>query len=236
MNNHWWMSLAAMLLVTGPAASAAELQPFLARYSFAWGGITVGEATAQLERTADGKWLYTSSTAPRGFGRLFRSRPVVNESLMEETPAGIRPLRYSAEDGSDSTERDQQFRFDWAHHRATGTSGERVIDMPIPDGTQDDLSVQVALMSALIAGRTPTSFRIFDERGVREYRYVHEGSVTLTTPLGSVQTEIYRSQRDGAPRATRFWCAPQWGYLPMKVEQRRKERVEWTMEILSAQR
>jgi hypothetical protein len=236
MIDRWWTALAATLCVAGSAAPAAELQPFLARYSFAWGSITVGEATAQLERTADRKWKYTSSTAPRGFGRLFRSRPIVNESVMEETSAGIRPLRYSAEDGSDSTERDQQFRFDWEHHRATGTSGGHAIDMPIPDGTQDDLSVQVALMHELIAGRVPTSFRMFDERGVREYRYVHEGSATLVTPLGSVQTEIYRSQRDGAPRATRFWCAPEWGYLPMKVEQRRKERVEWTMEILSAQR
>jgi hypothetical protein len=46
-----------------------------------------------------------------------------------------------------------------------------------------------------------------------------------------VQTEIYRSQRDGSPRATRFWCAPAYGFLPMRAEQRRKGEVEWTMDI-----
>jgi hypothetical protein len=225
------LSAGVLLLLTAAAAGAAGLEPFVARYSFAWKGMTVGESTLRLEHDLGDKWKYTSSTAPRGFGRLFRSRNIVNESLMQETPAGIRPLSYRAEDGSDSTERDAQLEFDWERGRVTGNVGSHAIDMEVPEGTQDDLSVQVALMYELLAGRTPTGFRIFDEKGVREYRYVHEGSATLDTPLGPVPTEIYRSQRDGSPRATRFWCAPGWGYLPMRAEQRRKGEVEWTMEI-----
>lgn len=219
------------LLATATAAGAAELQPFIARYTFAWHGMTVGESTLRLERDLGDKWKYTSATAPRGFGRLYRSRDIVNESLLQETPAGMRPLTYRAEDGSDSTERDSQLSFDWERGRVTGLVGRHRIDMEVPEGTQDDLSVQIALMYELLAGRTPTGFRVFDETGVREYRYTHEGSATLDTPMGKVQTEIYRSQRDGSPRATRFWCAPDWGYLPMRAEQRRKGDVEWTMEI-----
>jgi hypothetical protein len=219
------------LLATATAAGAVELQPFIARYTFAWHGMTVGESTLRLERDLGDKWKYTSATAPRGFGRLYRSHDIVNESLLQETAAGMRPLAYRAEDGSDSTERDSQLSFDWEHGRVTGLVGRHQIDMEVPEGTQDDLSVQIALMYELLAGRTPTGFRVFDETGVREYRYTHEGSATLDTPMGKVQTEIYRSQRDGSPRATRFWCAPDWGYLPMRAEQRRKGEVEWTMEI-----
>jgi len=218
------------------AVGAEELQPFVARYTFAWHGMTVGESTLRLQRDLDDKWKYTSATAPRGFGRLYRSRDIVNESLMEETAAGMRPLSYHAEDGSASTDRDSQLSFDWERGRVTGLVGEHRIDMEVPEGTQDDLSVQIALMYELIAGRSPTGFRVFDETGVREYHYYHDGSATLDTPMGAVQTEIYRSQRDGSPRATRFWCAPAYGYLPMRAEQRRKDDVEWTMDIRSVTR
>ncbi|MCC7464098.1 MAG: DUF3108 domain-containing protein [Gammaproteobacteria bacterium] len=226
-----WILLAMAAPCTGAAAGAQQLLPFSARYSFAWRGMTVGESTLRLERDAGDRWKYTASTSPRGFARLLRSRPVVNETLMQQTASGLRPLHYRAEDGSDSTERDLTLDFDWEHGRVTGQAGERSIDMNVPEGTQDDLSVQVALMYQLLAGRIPESFRVFDERGVREYRYIHEGSATLATPFGQVTTEVYRSQRDGSPRATRFWCAPGYGYLPMRVEQRRKGAVEWTMEI-----
>jgi hypothetical protein len=218
-------------MLVAAATGAAELQPFVARYTFSWHGMTVGESTLRLERDLGDKWKYTSATAPRGLGRLYRSRDILNESLIEQTAAGMRPLSYRAEDGSDSKERDSELRFDWERQRVTGTVGTRQIDMEVPEGTQDDLSVQIALMYELVAGRSPTGFRVFDEKGVREYHYYHDGSATLDTPLGAVQTEIYRSQRDGSPRATRFWCAPEWGYLPMRAEQRRKGDVEWTMEI-----
>ena len=35
---------------------------------------------------------------------------------------------------------------------------------------------------------------------------------------------------------TRFWCAPDRGYIPLKVEQTRGKDVEWTMEIRSLKR
>jgi hypothetical protein len=219
------------LLGIAAVADAQELLPFTARYGFEWRGMSAAEATLRLERDLGDRWKYTSSTAPRGLGRLFRSRPVVTESLLQQTPAGMRPLSYRADDGSDSTEKDLALDFDWEHGRVSGLAGERRIDVVVPAGTQDDLSVQIALMYELLAGREPQGFRVFDEKGVREYRYVHEGSATLDTPLGKVATEVYRSQRDRSPRATRFWCAPDFGYLPMRVEQRRKGEVEWTMEI-----
>jgi hypothetical protein len=35
---------------------------------------------------------------------------------------------------------------------------------------------------------------------------------------------------------TRFWCAPSMGYLPLRIEQKRADSVEWTMDILSVRR
>jgi hypothetical protein len=92
------------------------------------------------------------------------------------------------------------------------------------------------MMVELLRGRTPDRFSLLDGASVREYRYVREGEETLQTPLGSLATIVYRSQKEGSPRATRFWCAPSRGFIPVRVEQKRKDEVEWTMQIESLQR
>ena len=71
---------------------------------------------------------------------------------------------------------------------------------------------------------------------MREYQYTREGEATLQTPLGTIATIVYQERARGSPRVTRFWCAPERGYIPLKVEQTRGKDVEWTMEIRSLKR
>jgi len=108
--------------------------------------------------------------------------------------------------------------------------------MPIKSGIQDDLSVQIELMFDLLHGKAPQNLSMIDKNTVREYRYQREGEQTIDTPFGQTATVIYSSQHPGSPRITRFWCAPSMGYLPMRVEQKRIDKVEWTMEIRTLKR
>jgi hypothetical protein len=77
---------------------------------------------------------------------------------------------------------------------------------------------------------------MLDRNSAREYRYQREGAQTIDTALGRIDTVIYSSQHPGSPRVTRFWCAPTLGYLPMRVEQKRIDSVEWSMQIQSLKR
>jgi hypothetical protein len=108
--------------------------------------------------------------------------------------------------------------------------------MAIEPGIQDDSSIQVALMVELLRGEIPQGFTLLNGNSVRKYRYTREGEASLKTPFGEVPTVIYRSEHEGSPRVTRFWCAPQRGYIPMRVEQTRGSEVEWTMNILTLKR
>jgi hypothetical protein len=152
---------------------------------------------------------------------------------MRVTEAGVKPLSYHADDGTPSTRRDADVTFDWKAGHASGVYEDARVDMPIAAGIQDDLSVQIAMMVELLRGRTPERFSMINGNSVREYRYVREDEATLTTAIGTIPTVVYRAQKEGSPRATRFWCAPSRGYIPVRVEQKRKDDVEWTMEIES---
>jgi uncharacterized protein DUF3108 len=225
--------LAALAAVAQPA-HADELKPFEASYVWSWHGMTVAVSTLKLEQHGD-TWVYSSKSDPRGLGKMFSERPV-SESTLQVTPTGVRPLHYKADDGTPSTQRDAEVQFDWGHDRATGVYEDAKVDMPLQPGTQDDLSVQIALMVELLAGRVPDRFLMIDKNTVREYRYAREREESITTPLGKVDTIVYRSQKAGSPRITRFWCAPSRGYIPMRVEQRKGDDVQWLMQLQSLKR
>lgn len=224
------------LLCAGAAgtAGADELKPFQASYTWVWHGLTVAESSLQLTQSND-TWVYRAKSEPRGIGKMMSERPV-QESIMRVTADGVFPLSYKADDGTSSTKRDADVKFDWDSRHASGMYEDAKVDMAISPGIQDDLSIQVALMAGLLKGTTPASFSLLSGNSVREYHYIRENEVTLATAIGNIQTIVYRSEKIGSPRVTRFWCAPAMGFIPVRVEQKRKDDVEWTMLVESVKR
>jgi hypothetical protein len=225
---------AATISAVTSAARADELRPYKATYAGIWSGMTVAISHLELEHTGD-TWTTSSSSSPRGIGRLaagvFPPRQV---SVVRVTASGVEPQSFRSEGGERSKSID--LTYDWQGARVTGLYEGAKVDQPLRPGVQDDGSVQLALIVELLAGRTPSSFRMIDKNGTREYQFAREGDATLQTPLGAVATLVYRAQKAGSPRITRFWCAPARGYVPMKVEQTRGDEVQWTMEIESLKR
>jgi hypothetical protein len=214
---------------------ADELRPFEAAYDWSFKGMTVAVSTLKLEHDDGDRWTYSSRSEPRGLGRLFSQRPVMR-SVMRVTGDQVQPLEYHADAGNGSTSRNADLKFDWAAARVTGTYEDTKVDLPLKPGVQDDLSVQIGMLVQLLQGHTPDNLAMVDKNEVREYRYGREREETIDTPIGRVATVVYTSQRAGSPRITRFWCAPDKGFIPLRVEQRRQNDVEWRMDIQSLNR
>jgi hypothetical protein len=223
--------VASLALAT--AGLAEELQPFEASYGWSWHGATVAVSTLKLEHEGGDSWIYSSTSKPSGLGHLYPMRPVLHSSL-RITDEGVQPLSFKAAGSGDSHNAD--VKFDWSGGRVTGIYEGVAIALPLKPGVQDDLSVQIAMMVDLLHGHTPQHLSMINKNSLREYLYQREGEQTIATALGQVDTVIYSSQHPGSPRVTRFWCAPSYGYLPMRVEQKRIDNVEWSMEIRGLKR
>jgi hypothetical protein len=229
--------LAAAVGIFGPAAatmaSAEDLEPFEASYAWSWHGATVAISRLKLEHHDGDSWVYSSTSEPRGLGYLYPMRPALRSTL-RISAQGVQPLSFKADGGG--VDHNADVTFDWSAGRASGVYEGVTVDMPIKAGIQDDLSVQIAMMVELLHGRTPEHLSIIDKNSTREYRYQREGAQAIETALGRIDTVIYSSQHQGSPRVTRFWCAPSMGYLPLRIEQKRIDNVEWTMDIRSVRR
>jgi hypothetical protein len=223
-------------LVAGVTASGEpqSIRAFDASYTWRWHGLVVANTTVSLKRE-NGDWFYRSTSEPRGIGRALSQRPVL-ESRMQIDADGVRPLQFDSDDGTDSIQRDSHVVFDWERNRATGVYESVPVDLTLSAGTQDDLSIQVALMHELIAGRTPTSFLLIDKNVLLEYRYHREGEAVLDTPIGRERTIIFASQKKGSSRINRFWCAPARGFVPLRIEQFFGKESQWLMQIQSLNR
>jgi hypothetical protein len=216
---------------TAPAAEQEVPAPFVAKFAIEWKGITAGYTQLELTRSAPDTYIYKSRNAARGIFRLVFPDAISQISNLSITNGEVRPLSYHADDGSRNIGKSVDLKFDWQTGRITGVSEKKPIDIALRPGTQDSLSVQIALMRELAAGRAPKSFSLIDNDEIKEYRYVHEGTVTLDTPLGKLETVIYRSERTGSDRVTRLWLAPSLGYLPVRAERSRAGKIDFGLSI-----
>jgi hypothetical protein len=226
--------LAAVLLVSTGAAAADGLRPYTATYNGIWRGMTVAVSTLKLEQTGD-TWTLTSRSEPRGLGKLARGIfPPLQTSVVRVTDQGVLPQSFKSTGGD--ADKSIELNYDWQTHRVRGVAEGTMVDLPLTPQVQDDGSVQLALMVELLAGRTPPTVQLIDKNSVREYQFSRDGEETLKTPMGDVRTVIFKSQKQYSPRITRFWCAPDRGFIPMRVQQKIDDDVQWTLEIQSLDR
>jgi hypothetical protein len=228
--------IAGALAIGASMSAAAELQPFKTAFSVTWHGISAGTAELQLQHLPDGRWSYQSLLSARGLARLAMPAELRSRSLFAIRDGRVVPELFSADDGTSRDNKDQDLRFDWSANRVTGTAERRRVDLPLQPGLLDTMSVQIALMHELLSGRTPQYFVLVDKDKIKDYNFTAQGEEILQTVLGQHRTVIFRSSRPGSTDGTWYWCAPDLGFLPLKVERREGKSVQLALTLLSAER
>jgi hypothetical protein len=226
--------LLALFAGSAPArADPVDLKPFRATYVIQWKGITAGNLTLELKRSGGDAYHYTSSSEPRGMFRMALPDAITQATTFRIINGRVVPSEFR---GSDEKERPVELAFDWERKRVTGVARDQTVDLELLEGTQDPLSMQIASLRALASGTLQTTVRLVDADKIKDYELNREGTAQIETGLGTLDTVVYTSKRAGGDRLTRTWVAPALGYLPVKGERIRKNKVEFTMIIESADR
>jgi hypothetical protein len=207
--------------------------PFVATYQVAWHGIAAGDSTVTLAAPAQtpGTFIYSSNIKAHGIFRLVFPDALIQSSTFTLADGHIVPLRYQEMGQARDHRDDVDLTFDPTTGRVHGTSETHAVDAPLDTGIQDPMSVQIELMRQLQAGLAPKQFKLFDKDQAKEYFYTRERSEILKTPLGELETVVYRSDRPGSDRVTRLWLAPTLNYLPLQAARSRNGSVDLSMRI-----
>jgi hypothetical protein len=140
----------------------------------------------------------------------------------------VQPLSFK---GTDDKQRPIDLKFDWAALRVTGVAKDHDVDLELPVGAQDPMSLQIASLRSLAANQVTPTVWMIDGDKLKEYELRMDGTARIATALGELDTVIYTSKRAGSDRVTRTWVAPALGYLPVRAERIRGKKVEFTLKI-----
>ncbi len=215
------VALMAMLRPLAAGAAEAVLAPFVAEYDVRYGRMSVGSSRTELARAAPpARWIFESRSTATGLARVIVSSTLKQRSNFELEPAGLRPLNYLFDDGTDRTNHDVTLVFDWPSGTVRGTAEDEPVEMPVIAGLQDAASMQALVLSRLRSGTEPGTVSMIEKDKVKHYRYTFLRRETLMTAIGEYETVVYRSARDGSNRETISWHAPKLGYTLVQAEQR----------------
>ena len=204
---------------------ARDIAPFEAVYSVGNNVLTAGRARLSLERDGDA-WVYSLSTRPTGVFKLTGKGRINETSVIDLERDGervaLRPRSYAYRQ-DEERRRAVDAEFDWEGGSLSwtyrGESGSEPLDGPL----LDRLSVTLAVLNALRNGFETLELDIFDNGRIKTMRFTNEGSETLETPIGEVETIRVRSETaSGSSRSTLTWFAPSLDYVPVRIEQRKR--------------
>jgi hypothetical protein len=223
-----------LIAVCGTAnADPIDLKPFRATYSAEWKGITAASSTVELRHSGPDTYTYSSVNSARGMFRMAFPDALTQISTFRLVDGRVVPATF---EGMDEKDRPIKLTFDWQNKRVTGVAKEKPVDLELPEGAQDAMSLQIASLRNLASGNLRGTAWMIDANKLKEYELQLEGNARIETELGELDTIVYVSKRANSDRLTRTWVAPALGYLPVKAQSIRGKKVEVTLLIQSVDR
>ncbi|MBI3773600.1 MAG: DUF3108 domain-containing protein [Gammaproteobacteria bacterium] len=201
-----------ILAADTPAPPSPE---FTANYVLSKGALELADLTRRVYRTANDTYVFLSEAKPLGIVKLFTKSTITEMSEWIYVEGQLRPLSYLYDRRGDKDPRQFKINFDWQKLTAT-SSGAESWETAVQPGILDKLLFHLALIHDLQQGRQELTYLIADSGAIKNHLFTVAGDETVTTELGTFKT--LKLERSGNHQ-TILWCAPQLGYIPVKLEQ-----------------
>lgn len=221
-------ALCALLLATNTVSGAAwaslactgdELTPFRAVYEVERNGKLMGSAEASLKKVDD-LWVYRMDTeADRGLAGLLGGK-ISERSRF--TMQGGRPVarEYRYEQGIRFSKRSARANFDWPRLQVSGENRDKKFTLPLVQDQSDRMLVNLKLMLDLSHGVTELEFDTVEKGRVERIGFERlAGPEMIDTPQGRLVTVKVARKHRNPERQTRSWHAPDFAYLPIRMQQ-----------------
>lgn len=223
----------ALALAASPAALALPTS-IAAEYSLVATGFTIGHVSETYSRDGD-RYAIRSVARSEGPLKLFVDDQLTLQSSGRVVASGLQPLSF-AQHRTRTGKGAVRATFDWAHGVMRTQYGDNDKEIPLPDHTQDRISVMYQFMN-LRAGAPLVTIPMSNGRKVDLYTYRLVGEEKLRTPAGTFDTLHYERVRSRPDEAkAEVWLAKDRFNFPVRVafDDDRGPRVEQVLVALEA--
>jgi uncharacterized protein DUF3108 len=206
-------ALAFTLLASGTAlATPSEIA---AEYSLTFGGITIGHVSETYSRIGD-KYAIRSVARAEGPLKLFLDDQLTLSSSGRVVATGLQPLQFE-QHRAHSSKGAVQATFDWAKGVMLSDDEGKRSETPLPEQTQDRISVMYQFMN-LNPGRGTVTMPMSNGKKVELYTYRFVDEQQLDTPAGRFDTMHYeRVTSSDRESKAQVWLAKDRFNFPVRV-------------------
>jgi len=223
--------LAALLACAGAFATPTDIA---AEYQLSAAGLTIGHVSETFARQGD-EYQIRSVASSSGVLKLFLDDALTMQSSGRIVASGLQPLAF-AQHRSRTDKGAVKATFDWEHGVMHSESGDTEHDVPLPQATQDRISVMYQFMN-LKPGAKTVEMYMSNGRKVERYTYRYVGEEPLETPAGTFDTLHYeRVVSDPKDSKAEVWLAKDRFNFPVRVvfDDSKGPRVEQLLVTLKA--
>jgi len=193
---------------------------FSAVYTLSQAGITLAELDRKGHLAKDGSYIIESVASPRGLAAWIIRGNSKERSQWLLKDGDVVPLRYTYQENGGSRKKSMDLEYDW--NKGIAIDHRKNKHWKLPDDAQDQTSIQFAIMERLRQGKKEFHFSMLDGKRIKSRQYKVTGNKMLDTKVGRVEVIEVREIKPEGKRHTVFWCAPRFGYLPVRIEQHKK--------------
>lgn len=211
------------LLLLAPLAradGAFGIPFFTAHYTLQEYGISA--ATSTISFQPQGKQLlYTQRTHAIGLFSLFFKQIIEERSWLAPDTLVPLPTLFTYDETGGGKNIHARIQFDRKTLKATGVDRKgQAVNLTIEPDTVDFLSIQLAIIQAVMQHRKPLDFTVVQSADkLTHYHFAYAGEKRIHTPMGEMATVIVQRIRKHKKIRYDFYLAPSLHYLPVKLTQ-----------------
>ena len=203
-------------------AWASEVPEFTAHYNLSRGIVTLAKTHRSLKKIDAKHYVFESISRPSGVGKIITGAEIHERSSWVFHENEPRPLEYTYINSGGENTRDVKLKFNWEQFTVTNIINGDPWKMDLEPGTQDKLLYQIKMMQDLSKGKRHLEYKVADGGTLKTYAAHIVGNEIIETSIGNFNTlKIVRRHHDG--RETTLWCAPKMHFIPVQIEQSKKD-------------
>lgn len=209
-------ALSALVAVLAlPAAHAQDIDYINATFSVGYNSNSGnGNSRLQVQRNGSG---YEAT-----FAAEHALLDITQTARFSMNQCQVKPQAYSNNANPAFKSRvKEDIAFNWAQKQAAySNNSKEQKNFSLSKSLYDPLSFFFEARCDLMAGKTRFTYPLIYKGNERKHTYVVTGKQMVKTGIGEVEALVVQRERSNKDRITRFYVAPSWDYMLVKIEHR----------------
>lgn len=205
-------AISALSMAAPTIASAKDIQPSSADYTFTIEDKYKGTATRALDKSGN-TWKYNVDARVAGIASA------AQHSTFTINGNAVIPTQASTTYKLLGIGRTHKLDFNPRGKKVVSNYRGKSTTLNMAQQAFDDLSLEVQIRQDLLNGKFSGNYYMAKHDKIEKTPFKKSGNTKITVPAGTFDTVRVDRIHDDNSRSTSFWLAPSLDYLPVKVSQ-----------------